>query len=265
MPVGLEPRNLEAMAPCGAPEPTTNVDNAAGPRPFGAMRLVPALLCVAWLTAVTGRSELPRSGPENSPHLGDWVVEQMAGGTVVAKEGALVVEDAGGCTVWYRRPLTAPVEISYDVTVVSRGGPHDRVSDVNCFWMASDPHAPEGCPFAAGHGRSGKFIEYDALQTYYVGMGGNTNSTTRFRRYDGHGAKPLRPEYDLRAKPFLLRPNQTYHLRLVAHDGIAEFWRDGQKLFSFRDAEPLTHGWFAFRTVKSHMEIRNFQVIEGVK
>lgn len=184
----------------------------------------------------------------------------MPGGTVAVRDGALAIEDAAGCTVWFREKLTAPVEISYEVTAISAGGPHDRVSDVNCFWMANDPRAPAGPPFAAGHARTGKFSDYDSLLTYYVGYGGNTNSTTRFRRYDGTVARPLLPEHDLSGKKFMLEPNRPYHIRLVARDGLAEFWRDGEKIFSFRDPAPLTSGWFAFRTVTSHLVIRNFRV-----
>lgn len=220
------------------------------------MRLVFPLLCLvfAGCTQVSPRSSLPTA------NLQHWQVEQMAGGQVRAENDALVIEDSAGCTVWWREKLTAPVEISYDVTVVSRGGPHDRVSDVNCFWMAQDPQAPDACPFAPGHGRTGKFADYDSLLTYYVGMGGNTNTTTRFRRYDGTAARPLLPEHDLRAPQFLLQPNRTYHLKLVARDGVAEFWRDGEKLFTFADPAPLTSGWFALRTVKSHLEIRNLRI-----
>ncbi|PTX95727.1 DUF6250 domain-containing protein [Opitutus sp. ER46] len=210
-------------------------------------------LLVSGLTACT-------TGRGAGPDLKDWVVEQMPGGRVTVAGDALVIEDVDGCSVWWRQKLTAPVEISYEVTVVSRGGPNDRVSDVNCFWMASDPKAPDGSPFAAGHGRSGRFADYDSLRTYYVGMGGNTNSTTRFRRYDGAGAKPLLPEHDRRSADVLLQPNQTYRIRVVAREGVAEFWRDGRKLFTFADPQPLTAGWFAFRTVKSHLEIRNFRV-----
>lgn len=204
----------------------------------------------------------PATGIAFQPGLGEWKVEQMAGGTVRADNGTLVIEDSAGCTVWLRRKLTAPVEISYDVTVVSRGGPHDRVSDVNCFWMATDPQVPDGCPFAGGIGRTGKFEDYDSLRTYYVGMGGNANSTTRFRRYAGDGTKPLLPGYDLAGPRVLLSANRTYHVRVVARDGAAEFWRDGEKIFAFRDPAPLTSGWFAFRTVMSHLEIRNFRVTE---
>lgn len=188
--------------------------------------------------------------------LSHWAIEQQPGGTVTARDGALIIEDAAGCTAWLRQKLTAPVEIVYDVTVVSRGGPHDRVSDVNCFWMASDPKNPDAIP----SGRSGKFADYDSLRTYYVGMGGNENTTTRFRRYAGDGTKPLLPDHDLNEKKFLLEPNKTYRIKLVAADGRAEFWRDGEKIFSFADPAPLTTGWFGIRTVKSHLEIRNLQV-----
>lgn len=190
-----------------------------------------------------------------------WRVEQTPGGAVTAAGDALVIDDAAGCTVWFREKLTAPVEIRYDVTIVSRGGPHDRVSDVNCFWMAQDASAADDCPFAAGHARSGKFSDYDSLLTYYVGMGGNENTTTRFRRYDGTAARPLRPEHDLREKKFLLEPNRTYHIRLIARDGVAEFWRDGEKILAMTDPVPLTSGWFAIRTIKSHLEIRNLKIV----
>jgi hypothetical protein len=185
----------------------------------------------------------------------------MPGGRVTTRDDALIIEDSAGCTVWLREKLSGPVEISYDVMVVSRGGPHDRVSDVNCFWMATDPKSPSAPPF----GRSGKFEDYDTLRTYYVGMGGNNNSTTRFRRYAGDGTKPLHPEHDRRERNVLLEPNRTYRIRLVARDGIAEFWRDGEQLFAFRDPDPLTAGWFAVRTVKSHLEIRNLEVLQGKK
>ena len=184
----------------------------------------------------------------------------MPGGSVTTKDGALVIEDAGGSTVWLRQKLTAPVEISYEATVIVAGGPRDRLSDLNCFWMASDPRSPDAPPFAPPHARTGKFSDYDSLFTYYVGYGGNTNSTTRFRRYDATPARPLLPEHDLSAKKFLLEPNRPYRIRLVARDGLAEFWRDGEKIFTFRDPAPLTSGWFAIRTVKSHLVIRDLRV-----
>lgn len=216
------------------------------------------LIIGALLTAATPTI----AGSETSPtaDLSRWQVEQMPGGSVRCDGDALVIEDAGGCTVWFREKLTAPVEISYDVTIVSRGGPFDRVSDLNCFWMAYDPAAADGCPFSPDRKRSGRFSDYDSLETYYVGMGGNENSTTRFRRYNGTSARPLLPEHDLRNPAVLLTPNRTYHIRVVARDGVAEFCRDGEKLFAYTDPTPLRSGWFGFRTVKSHWEIRHFEV-----
>lgn len=191
--------------------------------------------------------------------LARWAVEQMPGGAVKVRALALEIEDQGGCTVWWREKLTAPVAISYTIRAISRGGPHDRVSDVNCFWMANDSRN-QAAPFAAGNARSGKFADYDSLLTYYVGYGGNTNTTTRFRRYDGTVARPLLPEHDLSAPRFLLEPNRAYRIRLIARDGRAEFWRDGEKIFTFTDAAPLTSGWFALRTVRSHLFIEDFQI-----
>lgn len=216
------------------------------------MRL-PLLLAVSAFMLPAG---VRAAAPAATADLARWAVEQAPGGKVFVRDGALVIQDAGGCTVWWREPLRQPVEISYEATLVSRGGPFDRVSDLNCFWMAQDPKTPGVRPA----GRSGAFRDYDSLFTYYVGYGGNNNTTTRFRRYDGTAARPLLPEHDLGDRRFLLEPNRPFRIRLVARDGVAEFWRDGEKIFSYRDDAPLTTGWFAIRTVKSHLEIRNFQV-----
>lgn len=190
-----------------------------------------------------------------------WAVEQMPGGTVVRGPISLEITDAAGATVWWREKLTVPVVIRYELTMVAAGGPHDRVSDGNCFFLATDPAAPGGCPFAPGHGRTGRFADYDSLRTYYVGMGGNTNTTTRFRRYAGDGSKPLLPEHDLTAAKYLLEPNRTYRIEIrVGADGLVKYRRDGEVFFSWRDPSPLREGWFGIRTVKSHQRIANFRV-----
>jgi hypothetical protein len=191
--------------------------------------------------------------------LSRWIIEQMPGGAVAVRDGSLVIEDAAGCTAWFREKLAAPVIISYEATVVFRGGPRDRISDLNCFWMATAPRMPAGL-FAPGHGRTGAFAIYDTLLTYYVGYGGNDNATTRFRRYAGDGTRPLLPEHDLKDRRFLIEPNKSYRIMLATRDGVAEFWRDGERVFSYRDPEPLTEGWFGFRTVRSHLVIRHFRV-----
>lgn len=213
------------------------------------------MLFVSALLAVAAVAEDIRFSDDFSQGLAQWVVEQQPGGTVTAQDGFLRIDDARGCTVWLKQKLTAPVVIRYEARVLSSG----RVSDLNCFWMASDPRQPD--LFAAGHGRTGKFSAYDALQTYYVGYGGNANTTTRFRRYDGTGARPLLPEHDRQTPAFLLQAGHWYQIELVAtDDGKVQFSRDGMVVFDFHDPAPLREGWFGFRTVNSRIDIRNFRV-----
>jgi hypothetical protein len=177
---------------------------------------------------------------------GKWIVEQQPGGTVSIGGDLMVIDDAGGCTVWFRERLHAPVRIVCELSASSAS----RVSDMNFFWMATDPAHPDDL-FVNGNARSGKFANYDALSTYYVGYGGNTNSTTRFRRYDGTGARPLLTGHDLSAPEFLLEADHVYRVELIAADGRARFIRDGETIFEFVDPEPLASGWFGFRTVHS--------------
>lgn len=191
-----------------------------------------------------------------------WKVEQMPGGTVEAAEGVLAINDKEGCTVWLRRKLKAPLTIRYKAKLVSQGGTYDRVSDLNCFWMATDPKCPDDI-FASKPARDGKFASYDGLRTYYVGCGGNTNTSTRFRRYSGTGERPLLPEHDLSAPKYLLEANREYQIEIRSDGEWIEYRRDGEVFFRWRDPQPLKEGWFGFRTVWSHTEIRDFSAVEG--
>ena len=143
-------------------------------------------------------------------------------------------------------------------TAVSAGGENDRVSDLNCFWMADDVRSP-GDLFATK--RTGVFGDYDQLRCYYVGYGGNANTTSRFRRYLGErGNRPLLPEHDLAGAENLLVPNAAQRIQLVAAGSTIGFYHNGRRLFAYDDPAPYTRGWFAFRTVKSHLRIRDFHV-----
>jgi lysophospholipase L1-like esterase len=202
-----------------------------------------------------GRPLVRRWSDDFSGSLANWVVEQQPGGTVVIEAGRLVVHDVNGCTVWFRERLQAPVRIRYTATVSSRS----RVSDLNCFWMATDPDHPADL-FHPDHTRDGTFASYDQLATYYVGYGGNDNSTTRFRRYDGTGAKPLRPEHDLRDPEHLLRADHRYQIELVVEGNRVQYWRDGELVFDVEDPGVFGSGWFGFRTIKSRIEYDDFEV-----
>lgn len=194
-----------------------------------------------------------------------WHVEMENPGTVTAKDGVLDIDVPAGVTVWFNRELDGPVMIQYEATVVSAGGPNDRVSDLNSFWMATDPRTPEDL-FA--HDRSGKFAEYNLLDMYYVGLGGNGNTTTRFRRYIGDEIeRPLLPQNDLSiAKQPSKRiiANKVQTVTLIADGHLIQYWRDSDKIFEMIDPQSYTKGWFGIRTTKNHMQVRNLRIVRLV-
>jgi hypothetical protein len=190
--------------------------------------------------------------------LAQWTSELEKPGTVETRGGVLTVDVPAGCSVWFRPELTGAVMIQYEARMVQAGGPNDRVSDLNAFWMATDSRSL-GDFFAIR--RSGKFSDYNQLRAYYVGQGGNSNTTTRFRRYIGDAVdRPLLPEHDLRTADMLLQANVWQTVQLVALGNRIQYYRDGRLIFDFTDAAPYTHGHFGFRTTFSHVELRNFEV-----
>lgn len=209
---------------------------------------------VAFAALMAVAADVPRPGKllfsDDFTHgLGRWSAELEKPGVVEAKGGILNMDVPAGCTVWFRPELRGPVIIEYEATMIRSGGPNDRVSDLNCFWMAGGAFTP----------RSGKFADYNTLRAYYVGQGGNTNSTTRFRRYIGDSVlRPLLPEHDLTAP--LLQPNTPMKIRLVANGPAIQYYCDGKRIFDFHDPDPYARGRFAFRTTFSHLQIRNFRV-----
>jgi hypothetical protein len=190
--------------------------------------------------------------------LAQWSSELETPGRVEARNGVLSIDVPGGCTLWFRPELEGALMVEYQARMVQAGGPNDRVSDLNAFWMATDARTP-GDLFATR--RSGKFEDYNQLRTYYVGQGGNGNTTTRFRRYIGDAVeRPLLPEHDLRGADVLLRPNQWQTVQLVAFGNRIQYYRDGRRIFDFTDPEPYARGHFGFRTTFSHVELRRFRV-----
>ena len=168
-----------------------------------------------------------------------------------------------GLTLWRKEKMNGRVTIEYDACiVVEKEG--DRLSDLNCFWMASDPTCPDNI-WKREKWRNGIFLNCYSLQLYYMGYGGNYNSTTRFRRYDGNEAGITDPK----ARPaiwkeytdadHLLKANHWYHIKITNEDNRISYYIDGKQLVDFRDAEPLTEGWFGFRTTLSRTRITNFR------
>ena len=188
------------------------------------------------------------------PALKNWVAEFPAkqGSGVAGKKGKLIIDVQDGATVWFTKKLSGNILIEYTRTVIIKGGMNDRLSDLNQFWMATDP-ANENL-----FTRKGAFSEYDSLLLYYVGMGGNTNTTTRFRKYTGNGERILYGDFT--GKEHLLQPNKEYRIKTVVYKGFVQFFVNGSRFFSFRDPEPLHDGYFGFRTTQSRQEISDFRV-----
>ena len=184
----------------------------------------------------------------------NWVVETPDSpcSNVETKNGKLIIDVDHGATVWFNKKLSGNILIEYHRKVIINSGHNDRLSDLNQFWMASDPRQENMFT------RSGTFSEYDSLRLYYAGIGGNTNSTTRFRKYQGNGERTLL--FDLQDEYHLLQPNKTYLIQLIVYNGTTKVYVDGEQYFSFTDDVPLTEGYFGFRTVESHQEINDFKV-----
>ncbi|MGF7137825.1 exo-rhamnogalacturonan lyase family protein [Roseimarinus sediminis] len=184
----------------------------------------------------------------------NWIVESNSdqGKGVLVENGKLVIDVNGGATVWLKQPLSGNVLISFDRKVLMNDGINDRLSDLNMFWMATDPENENLFT------RNGVFSQYHGLSLYYAGIGGNYNSTTRFRKYNGKGERILHAE--LNDEAHLLKANKSYHIEIVVYNGTTKLYVDGNEYFSFTDEEPLSKGWFGFRTVKSHHEIDNVRI-----
>lgn len=168
-----------------------------------------------------------------------------------------------GLTLWRKEKMSGRVTIEYDAcVVVEKEG--DRLSDLNCFWMASDPTCPDNI-WKREKWRNGIFLNCYSLQLYYMGYGGNYNSTTRFRRYDGNEAGITDPKVrpaiwkEYTDADHLLKANHWYHIKITNEDNRISYYIDGKQLVDFRDAEPLTEGWFGFRTTLSRTRITNFR------
>ena len=169
-----------------------------------------------------------------------------------------------GLTLWRKEKLQQGSTVEYDAYIVDEGKEGDRLSDLNAFWLASDPKAKDLWTRACW--RSGIFTRCYTLQMYYLGYGGNYNSTTRFRRYNGdeRGVDDVtkRPAIlkEYTDKAHLLKPNHWYHVKIESTiTGRTRFYIDGECIVDYLDPQPLKEGWFGFRTTLSRARITNYK------
>lgn len=189
-----------------------------------------------------------------------WTIEQESReATVTFADGVIDVDTPKGLTLWFNDSIEIPAVIEFDVMAVDDGGPNDHVSDINAFWMASNADGTS----VLSRPRSGAFAEYDTMLAYYVGIGGNRNTTTRLRRYVGEaGNRPILPDHDLGAPEFMITPNKWTRITLVAGAEDFSVKRDGEPLFTYALDMPYTKGHFGLRTTKSHLRYRNIRIGE---
>jgi hypothetical protein len=206
-------------------------------------------------TSLTNQSPPIYTADFNKPLGKEWIVEMQPnpGSSVQTKNGKLTINTKGGVTVWLDKSLKGNFQIEYTRTVLMDGEPNDRLSDLNQFWMATNPRGKK--LFTK---RTGAFAEYDSLQLYYVGMGGNDNKTTRFRKYNGTGEKRIINEY--KDEDHLLKPGKQYRIKIIVKDGTTSFWVDDNSYFTYRDPTPLREGYFGFRSLHSRQEISDFKI-----
>ena len=216
------------------------------------------------LMLLVAASALAQSALNSRQFKKHWVVESESPDYRVTFNGDTCdIVAPKGLTLWRKEKLKADCAVEYDVQVVDKGDTTDRLSDMNCFWLASDPQA--GDIWKRASWRSGIFLRCYTLQMYYLGYGGNSNTTTRFRRYTGDergvDSADYRPAIlkEYTDANHLLKANHWYHVRLQTQGGRTQMWVDGELIVSYLDPEPIAEGWFGFRTTWSHTRIANFQ------
>ncbi|MFI3259214.1 MAG: DUF6250 domain-containing protein [Rikenellaceae bacterium] len=194
-----------------------------------------------------------------------WIAEDQSAEMSATLRGDTVeVIAPKGLTIWYDMKMKGDYEIRYRVKMVMEGGKSDRLSDLNCFWGASDPLYPKDL-FARSESRGGSFGNYNALDLFYVGYGGNNNTSTRFRRYFGEFAesapeknRPVVKEYD--QSEDLLKPNEWMDIVIRVEGGRTTYSVDGKELFNHPVEKGQERGYFGFRLLRNHTIFTDFRV-----
>ena len=231
--------------------------------------------------------------------LDDWVVQLEDKGDagkakVEAREGKLDCFVPGvGCTVWFKKKLKTRTAITYEVVCPAPASESRDLapSDLNQFWMATDP-ADAGRGLFDAERYDGGFGSYDKMHGYYASTGGGRNTTTRFRRYprqvDGKPADHLALTGRDGQEEFMIAPDKVMKVQLVAYDDVIQYIVDGKLIYEVAPGEEVQvesrdgkgakvskpagydeeafpsyrEGFFGFRMVRTHHLYSNFRVHE---
>lgn len=191
-----------------------------------------------------------------------WTVEAEKDYDLKFNNDTLQISTAKGFTLWFNRKIRGNCRIEYSAMVANDNKKGDRLSDLNCFWMARDTSASDF--WQRSPWRHGVFGKYYSLNLYYLGYGGNNNTTTRFRKYDGRYADFVknrkRPEIitEYTDRKHLLKPNHWYKIKIICKNGVVRYYIDGKKIVDYKDKNMPDSGYFGFRTTKSRVKITGF-------
>ncbi|MFT4202905.1 MAG: DUF6250 domain-containing protein [Chitinophagaceae bacterium] len=187
-------------------------------------------------------------------HEKDWLVEaQVPDSTFLEwKDDQLVVDSKAGTTIWFKSKLSGHYTIEYDRQFLFSDVHYPRLSDLNQFWAALSKTG------LAPFGKNGSLEAYNGLVLYYMGFGGNSNSTTRFRRYDGSGNRILLKEF--LDEKFLLQKDKLYHVKTEVNGPRTRVWIDDQLLFDYTDRTDIPAGYFGLRLTWSAQQVSHFTV-----
>jgi rhamnogalacturonan endolyase len=197
----------------------------------------------------------------DQPDTSQWIVEAEEEFSfpdhVVG--GSLDIDASKGITIWNKQKFHGNVMFEFEVTVIKKGGRNDRVSDLNCFWMATDPEFPDNF-FSRSSTRKGIFWNYYPLKLYYVGYGGHQNTKSRFRKYNGATAPLPAVLHEYSDSSHLITPNVKMVVDVVSFDSTVAYFINRKKIFELKDKQPYREGYFGFRTLDNHMIVENFKV-----
>lgn len=223
-----------------------------------------SLMMMATLDGAAQRRELLNGGEMGSK----WIVEAVSDQTLISVEGdTMEVVNPSGLTLWYDKMLEGDYQIGYRVKFIMEGGEHDRLSDLNCFWGAIDPQYPDNI-YERSEWRGGMFGNYNTMDLFYVGYGGNKNRTTRFRRYraefnnevDKDKMRPVIKEY--LDPEDLLKPNIWMSVVIRVEGDVTTYSMDGKELFRHTMEQGQDRGYFGLRLLRNHTIFTGFYVKE---
>ena len=123
------------------------------------------------LDATSTSTQATESGLNKRQFNKFWRVESESPGYRVTFRGdTCEILSPNGLTLWRKEKMHQDMTVEYDAYVVDEGKDGDRLSDMNCFWLASDPKTKD--LWARAGWRSGIFVRCYTLQMYYLGYGG---------------------------------------------------------------------------------------------